>query len=90
MNGIAKRLRRLENSRATMDREEEKDGAMYEAIEANRRRRLGADYKPLEPLPPGSFDGCRTIADQFLRVRKLREEREGAQREAQPPKSEPE
>ena len=90
MNALAKRLRRLEDARAPLDREEEKWRAIVEAIEESRRRHEGANYKPRKPFPPGSFDGCHTIADHILRARKLYMEREEAQREAQPPKSEPE
>jgi hypothetical protein len=59
----------------------EGERANVEAIRAARRRRLAADV--VEPIPcsPGSFAGCRTIADQILRARALRMEREGTHRE---------
>ena len=64
MKTIINRLRRLET--AVAPREEERAAA--EAILENRRRRLGADYKPIE-CPPGWFDGCRDAADEIIRAR---------------------
>ena len=69
MKTIFNRLRRLENAAAPAERER----AVVEAILENSRRRLGADYKPIE-FPPDWFAGCRSTAERILRARKLRVE----------------
>jgi hypothetical protein len=74
MRAILTRLRRLENARVPQERQQLAAAAILES----RRRRLGANYEPPEALPPGSFDGCHTIADGILRAHKLRMEREAA------------
>jgi hypothetical protein len=68
------RLRRLENTAVPAQREQ----AAVEAINAARRRRLGADYAEPIPFPPGSFDDCPTRAERINRIGKLRRERETA------------
>lgn len=72
MRAIVNRLHRLENAVAPADRER----AVFEAILAARRRRLGADYQPVS-FPPESFAGCRTVADRILRTRQLLMARQG-------------
>jgi len=72
MKAILNRLRRLENANAPADREL----AAVEAILEARRRRLGPDYEPVA-FPPGSFDGCRTMAERIVRARMLLMERRG-------------
>jgi hypothetical protein len=44
---------------------------LTKAIQAARRRRLGADYVELIPFPPESYAGCRTGADRIVRSRGL-------------------
>jgi hypothetical protein len=67
MKEIISRLRRLEIAAAPA----EKERAAIEQIEANRRRRMGADYKPIG-FPPGTFDGCRTSEERMIRGRMIR------------------
>jgi hypothetical protein len=76
MKAIIHRLRRLENA-AAPDKWEQINRAIAERIREARRRRLGADYVEPIPFPPGSFDGCRTMADHIIRARCLHMEREG-------------
>ena len=71
VRAIIHRIRRLETAHAP----DEQESAAVQAILATRRKRLGADYKEIE-YPPGSFDGCHTMADRIRRVRQLRLERE--------------
>jgi hypothetical protein len=71
MRTIINRIRRLENAVAPDERAQ----AMAEAIQAARRRRLGADYVEPISFPPESYAGCRTIADRILRTRQLLMER---------------
>ncbi len=73
MKAIINRLHRLEKANAPADRDRALLGAILEA----RRRRLGRDYVEPTPLPPGSFDGCRTMAERIVRARALLMEREG-------------
>jgi hypothetical protein len=71
MKAIFNRLRRLENAAAPAERER----AAVEAILENRRR-LGADYEPID-FPPGWFAQCRSTADRILRARQFRMEQRG-------------
>jgi hypothetical protein len=71
MKTIITRLRRLEDAHVP----EDQDRAIVEAILKARHRREGADYKPPVPLPPASFDGCRTLADRICRTRHLHMQR---------------
>ncbi len=66
MKAILNRLRRLENAHTPADR----DRTLLEAILEARRRRLGPES------PPGSFDGCRTMAERIVRARALLMERQ--------------
>ena len=68
---IISRLRRLEI--ATLPNPQ--TCAAAEAIRATRRKRLGADYQEIV-YPPGSYDGCHTMAECIRRARHLRMERE--------------
>jgi hypothetical protein len=72
MKSIINRLRRLENAAAPA---EWGRAAADEILEA-RRQRLGEDYVEPAPFPPGSFDGCHTMADQIVRARVLSMERQ--------------
>ena len=83
VRAIIHRIRRLETAHAP----DEQASAAVQAILASRRKRLGADYQEIE-YPPGSFDGCRTVADRMQRARQLRLERE--KREAATRNREPE
>jgi hypothetical protein len=66
MRAIINRLRRLESAAAPVERER----AAVEAILEARRRRLGADYKPIT-IPPEVFDGCRGLGERIIRARRL-------------------
>jgi hypothetical protein len=65
MRSIISRIRRLETAAVPAERER----AALAMIEANRRRHMGADHKPLAPFPPGTFDGCRTGEERIIRGR---------------------
>jgi hypothetical protein len=73
MKAIANRFRRLQNANAPADPER----AAVDAILEARRRRLGPHYVEPTPLPPGSFDGCRTMAERIVRARVLLMEHRG-------------
>ena len=64
MRAIISRIRRLENAAAPAEQE----WAAVAAINEARRRRLGADLKPIA-FPPGTFDGCRTSEERIIRGR---------------------
>jgi hypothetical protein len=74
MRAIISKLRRLENTAVSAQREP----SAAEAINAARRRRLGADCVEPIPFAPGSFDDCPEGAERILRIGKLRWEREAA------------
>jgi hypothetical protein len=73
MRAVNARLRRLENAlpgmSATELREQAAAREIAEQIEAARRKRLGPDYRPPEPIPSEVFAGCRTIADHIIAAR---------------------
>ena len=62
MREILRRLRRLEDAVAPLERER----AAADAILASRRRRLEANGEPFEELPPESYSWCRTSEDYPL------------------------
>ena len=64
MKAIERRLRQLEHVPSPQESEAEKTAS---AILAERG---------IKPSPPGSYSGCRTIADHILRARELSQERE--------------
>jgi hypothetical protein len=66
MKAIFNRSRRLENAAAPVERER----AAVEGTLEDRRRRLDADYKPIE-FPPDWFAGCRSTAERVLRPRQF-------------------
>jgi len=64
---------------------EEASRKIAEAIQA-RRRCLGLNYPPPEPIPPEVFAGCRTIADRIIAVRRYHDAggREAGEEEKRP------
>jgi hypothetical protein len=83
MKTMLNRVRRLEEVAAPAERER----AAVEAILEARRRRLGADCESMT-FRPGSFAGCKTIADRILQTRRLRMEREKTEAQGQSGKQE--